>query len=133
MVQTAAMKKLTALSLALPLALSGCISYHIQDDGITRAQIGETVRVDGPSVTPLKLLEDSRCPKAAQCVWAGQVRISATVSWGSTVSVQELTLGKPVPVADGQLTLVEATPDRRADTTLYPEDYRFGFTFAGGL
>lgn len=115
------------------LALSGCITYKTQHDGITRAQFGESVVVDGPRVTPLELLEDSRCAIGTQCVWAGQVRIRIRVSWGSTTETRDITNGKPLPVADGQLELVEVMPEKRAGITLYPEDYRFGFKFAGGL
>lgn len=115
------------------LTLSGCITYHTQHDGITRAQFGESVVVDGPRITPMELLEDSRCAIGTQCVWAGQVRIRISISRGSTVDMREITLGKPIPVADGQLELVEVMPEKKAGITLYPEDYRFGFKFAGGL
>ncbi|MDE2596329.1 MAG: hypothetical protein KGL44_05555 [Sphingomonadales bacterium] len=130
------MKRLVLPALAVllaPLLLSGCIAYHIKDDGTDRAEIGETVIVGGPKVTPLKLLEDSRCPQGVQCVWAGQVRIEVRVDLGSRSETRELTLGKGEQVADGTLTLVEVMPEKRKDTTFYPEDYRFGFRFAGGL
>jgi hypothetical protein len=120
-------------AMVLPLVLAGCVSYHIKDDGTARATIGETVKVGGLAVTPKELLEDSRCPEGTQCVWAGQVRIKAMVAYGSAGEMREMTLGKTVPVADGQLQLVEVMPLRKAGITLYPEDYRFGFRFAGGL
>jgi hypothetical protein len=126
------MKHLILTSL-VALSLSGCITYRTTSDGITRAHFGETVRVDGLKVTPLKLLEDSRCPRDVQCVWAGQVRIAATISWGSRVEQVEITQGKPVPAADGTLELVEVTPETTSNITLYPDDYRFGFKFSGGL
>ena len=40
------MKRL--ILLALPLLASGCITYHTNSDGITRAHLGESVVVDGP-------------------------------------------------------------------------------------
>ncbi len=126
------MKRFPIIALAA-LTLSGCISYHIQDDGVTRARFGETVAVDGPKVTPLALLDDSRCPVGVQCVWAGQVKITVRIDTGKGSETRELTLGKGEPVADGQLELVEVMPEKRSDTTLYPEDYRFGFKFAGGI
>lgn len=88
--------------------------------------------VDGPSVTPLKVLEDSRCPMNARCMWAGQVRISLRVGRGKTV---EITSGKPIHVADGTLKLVEVRPDKVAGTNngaIKPAAYRFGFRFRGG-
>lgn len=113
--------------------LSGCVSYSVKNDGIARAGISETVRVDGPKVTPLELLEDSRCPQDVQCVWAGRVRISAKVELGSGTRTHEMTLGQPIQVADGKLTLVEVQPEAKSGRNIYPEEYRFGFTFAGGI
>ena len=126
------MKQLALIPL-LALTLTGCVTYRTDGDGITRARFGEAVRVDGPQVTPLKLLEDSRCPEGVQCIWAGQVRISAILTLGSRVKNVEMTQGEPIPVADGTLELVEVMPRRQANVTLYPDDYRFGFRFSGGL
>jgi hypothetical protein len=39
------------------------------------ARIGEAVYVDGPIIKPVAVIEDSRCPKGVDCVWAGRVRI----------------------------------------------------------
>ena len=122
-----------ALAALAPLLLSGCITYHTRSDGIVRAKLGETVSVGGPRVTPLKVLEDSRCPARVQCVWAGQVRLSARIETGRGAETRELVSGKPIPVADGSLTLVEVMPPRDKAAAPYPEDYRFGFTFDGGL
>jgi len=119
------MNRSAFLMLAVPLALSGCITFNTVDDGIARARIGETVAVGPLRVTPEKLLEDSRCPAGVQCVWAGRVRIAARVNDADT----ELTLGQPVAAGGGQVSLVEVYPPRRKDTTLYPDEYRFGFTF----
>lgn len=113
--------------------IAGCVSYKVRQDGIARAGIGQTVYVDGPKVTPLKLLEDSRCLAQVQCVWAGRVRIEARIDLGSRSETRELVLGQPTTVADGSLDLVEVYPEAKADRTIFPEDYRFGFRFAGGI
>ena len=126
------MKRLLFMTLA-SAALSGCVTYHVRGDGIARAGLNQTVRVDGPRVTPLAVLEDSRCPMNARCVWAGQVRLKVRVHLGVRDEERELTSGKPVQVADGALELVEVQPDRVAGETLDPKDYRFGFRFMGGL
>lgn len=116
------------------LALAGCATVPSNNDGIARARIGQTVYVDGPKITPLAVLEDSRCPMNARCVWAGQVRLSVKIHLGSGSQVHQIVTGKPFPVADGTLELVEVTPDRVAGEKPFPEqDYRFGFRFTGGL
>lgn len=106
-----------------------------QDPALTYAGLGQTVRVDGPRVTPLEVLEDSRCPMNARCVWAGQVRVRVRIESG-TGGIVELTSGKPVNVADGTLELVEVRPDKVAGSgngAVTPTDYRFGLRFMGGL
>lgn len=122
-------------ALLVPTVLTGCVTYHVRSDGISRAALGETVRVDGPRITPLEVLEDSRCPMNARCVWAGQVRLKVRLQLGSGNRELELTSNKPVQVADGSLELVEVQPDRVAGEgqALDPKDYRFGFKFMGGL
>lgn len=120
-------------ALALATTLGGCVTYKTHSDGITRIRIDQTASVDGPRVTPLKLIEDSRCPKGAQCVWAGRVRVTVRINLGQRNELRDLTLGEPQPVADGTLTLVEVLPIKKAGDTLYPDEYRFGFTFAGGF
>ena len=115
---------------AAAASLTSCVTYHLRDDGIARARFGETITVSGTQITPVKMLEDSRCPQGVQCVWAGRVRISATIKSGSTSDTRELTLSEPISVADRQLTMVEVYPDPRKDRTVYPEEYRFGFSLA---
>ncbi len=118
-------RPLTAL--ALTFALAGCITFRTVNDGITRAQIGETVQVGPLAVTPIKLLEDSRCPQETQCVWAGRVRISARIDGGEPI---ELTQGQPFALGGRSLTLAEVHPEPRKDVTRYPDEYRFGFTLS---
>ena len=135
-----------ALSLLVPaLAIAGVLSGALSGCATTRAapagssplawaRLGETVYVDGPRVTPREVLEDSRCPADVRCVWAGQVRLRADVTLGSGTQAHELTLGKPVQVADGSLELVEVRPVKPArGQAIAPESYRFGLRFMGGL
>jgi len=102
---------------------------------LTYAALGQTVSVGGPRITPLAVLEDSRCPMNARCVWAGQLRLRLRIDSGRGGTV-ELTSGKPITVADGTLELVEVRPDKVAGGdnhgALDPSAYRFGFRFMGG-
>ena len=89
--------------------------------------------VDGPVIKPVAVIEDSRCPMNARCVWPGRVRLK--MFWVRSRGNQEfeLTLGEPTPLADGSITLTSVRPDKRTDVVLKPSDYRFSFSFAGGL
>lgn len=102
---------------------------------LTYAALGQTVTVGGPRITPLQVMEDSRCPMNARCVWAGQVRLRVRIESGRGGEV-EVTSGKPVTVADGTLELVEVRPDKVAGSDTHsgidPSAYRFGFRFMGG-
>lgn len=114
-----------APALIAPL-LAGCVSFNTVQDGITRARIDETVTVGPLRVMPTRLVEDSRCPVGVQCVSAGRVRLAVRIDGAEPV---ELTLGQPATATGGALTLAEVYPPRRTDWTLYPDEYRFGFTF----
>lgn len=114
----------TALLLApaMLMTLSGCITFRTVDDGITRARIGETVAVGEHTIMPVRVIEDSRCPTTTQCVWAGRVRLAALVDG------TERELASDAAASETPVRLVEIYPARRADTTYYPDEYRFGFT-----
>jgi hypothetical protein len=127
------MKTLSILAVSLALAACATIPAEPQD-GIARTALNERIYVDGPYVTPLAVIEDSRCPMNARCVWAGRVRLSVRIDLGSRSETREIATDAPIEVADGQLALVEVRPDRvTGDRPATPKPYRFGFTFAGGL
>jgi hypothetical protein len=121
--------------LAAPLALAACTTVPpAPSDGIARAGLGERVHVDGPWVTPLEVLEDSRCPMNARCVWAGRTRLTVRIDLGSRSETREIATDQSIQIADGELALVEVQPDLMAGEQASPQKpYRFGFTFAGGL
>ncbi|MBM3595373.1 MAG: hypothetical protein FJX31_06230 [Alphaproteobacteria bacterium] len=126
------------LAAALSLALAACARMHSAPassaepgPSLAWAALGERVYVDGPAVTPLEVLEGSRCPADVQCVWAGQVRIRAMIHLASDDLERELTSSKPVPVADGSLELVEVKPATHSRAAIAPGDYRFGFRLMG--
>lgn len=100
---------------------------------LSSGRLGERVQVDGPAVTPLEVLEDSRCPAGVQCVWAGRLRLRATIHLGAADETRDLTLGEPTQVADGTLELVEVSPVPVAGGMIAPTDYRFTFRFDGGI
>lgn len=96
--------------------------------GIYATEIGATIDLGaGLSVRPLSVIEDSRCPSNAQCLWAGRMRILANVSGRQT----ELTLGETTETQSGAVSFVIASPGPWAE---WPSDelgprppYRFGF------
>ena len=117
------------------LALAACATRPaapVRSDGL--AHLGEATRVGTLVVTPRAVVEDSRCPINARCVWAGRTRLSVRIDLGSGSETREIASDAPIQVADGQLALVEVQPDRTAgEQPREQKPYRFGFTFSGGL
>jgi hypothetical protein len=94
------------------------------------ARIGRTATVDGLRVRPLALVEDSRCPMNARCVWAGRVVVRVAVSGRGRTVTRLLTLGEAMDHAGGKLSLVAAEPNRMAGAPQAPaRRYRFTFSY----
>lgn len=111
--------------------LVGCASTHPVEGPVC---LGQMAAVNGPRVRADRVIEDSRCPSDVQCVQAGRLIVQVTVFGGGWSRQLDLQPGVPVNVADGNLTLVGATPLPR---TKWPrtkmQSYRFTFKFQGGL
>ncbi|UYK65057.1 hypothetical protein NG831_12460 [Xanthomonas sacchari] len=124
--------KVKLLAALLAISFAGCAAggpVAIQPiEGPVR--LGEIAAVDGPRVRPDRVMEDSRCPADVQCIQAGRLVVRTTVLGGGWSKEMDLTLGVPVPVADGMLTLVDATPVPIASETA--ASARFTFNFQGG-
>jgi hypothetical protein len=127
--------RLAILALPAALALSACATTRGAPlpDG-SNVALGQKAYVDGPLVQPVEVLEDSRCPMNARCVWAGRVRVKMVWIRGNGKKQPfEATLGEPVQLADGQFTLESVRPEKMTNVKIKPSDYRFSFRFAGGL
>ena len=123
-----------ALLLALP-ALGGCaiipdtprVGQEAASQG-TPIALGQSAWLGDAIVTPLAVVEDSRCPVDAQCVQAGKLTVSTRITsthWQQTVP---LTLGEPYRVMSRNFVLVSATPTNSAGQDIPPGAYRFAFT-----
>jgi hypothetical protein len=124
------MKKLLALAL-LPL-VTACATTASARPAEGPARLGQTVYVGGITVRPERVIEDSRCPANALCVWAGRLVVRATVRGGRWKRTVDLEVGKPVQVADGALTLDRVLP-AKYNKPIKPSAYRFAFRFEGGI
>jgi hypothetical protein len=118
------------LSIAAPaVLLAGCATVPTASpDGF--ASFEETTRAGRVVVRPDALVEDSRCPMNARCIWAGRVVVDTTVWVDSQKYPARLTLGEPFAIAGGQLVLDSVEPSRTTQDGAIPaEDYRFHFDF----
>lgn len=127
--------RLVALALPAAIALSACATTTRAPlpDG-SNVALGQKAYVDGPIVEPVAVIEDSRCPMNARCIWAGRVRVQMLWHRGNGEKQPfEVTLGEGTQLADGKLTLEAVRPEKRTDAAIGRRDYRFSFRFAGGL
>ncbi|MEK7228323.1 MAG: hypothetical protein AAB681_03140 [Patescibacteria group bacterium] len=79
-------------------------------------------------VKPLEVLEDSRCPIYAKCIWMGTVKLRVKVTNKAGVSAEGIvTLGEPKTIAGVVVTLTEVMP-AKTDKVLILSDYKFTFS-----
>ena len=122
---------LAALAMTLSLSITGCVATQqvARDDGY--AHLNEPTRAGPLIVRPTKIVEDSRCPINARCVWAGRLIVRASVSFDNHSETHDLTLGEPVAIAGGTLVIDSAEPGQLAGQKTKPGDYRLHFTYDG--
>lgn len=120
---------LAALAMTLLLPIAGCVTTQqvARDDGYAR--VNEPTRAGPLIVRPTKIVEDSRCPVNARCVWAGRLIVRAIVSFDDHSETHDLTLGTPIAIAGGALVLDSGEPGQLAGQETKPGDYRLHLSF----
>ncbi len=89
--------------------------------------IQETVQIGQIALTPLEILEDSRCPIDVACIQAGSVRVNVRVVSGGEEQEIEFIPGIAVLIEEVTITLQEVLPEKVSTETLDDSDYRFVF------
>jgi len=117
----------TLLALAALPMLGACATVPANAGSV---RLGQTATVGPLRVTPVKVLEDSRCPMEARCIWTGRVRLEVRVSHAGHSGIHELATDKPLAVAGGSLELAGVMPPRSTQRRISPRDYRFTFRFS---
>ncbi len=80
----------------------------------------------GPRVTFERVLEDSRCPSDAICVWIGEVVVEVTIAGASPSSVS-LRPGESTSWRGFRVRLVEVQPYPSTSGPIEPSQYRASF------
>ena len=116
-------------SVIAALGLTACASLPtgapMRTDGLAR--IGQSTRVGAMIVTPQAIVEDSRCPINARCVWAGRLVLATRISGAGWRETASLTLGEPYSTHGSGLALVSAEPGKMAGSPPSPPASLFGF------
>ncbi len=123
------MKAITTL---IALALAGCATTPPIAAGPT-AGLGQVAGGNGLTIRPIKVIEDSRCPAAVTCVWAGRLTVRARMNGPGWTQIRDFELGVPQAVDQHRVTLIAAEPQKQVGTETDPRAYRFTFDFQGGI
>jgi len=123
------MKAVTAM---FALALAGCATIPPAETGPT-AGLGQSASGNGLTVRPIKVVEDSRCPAAVNCVWAGRLTVRARMNGPGWTQIRDFELGVPQAVDQFRVTLIAAEPQKQAGAEIDPRAYRFTFEFQQAL
>ena len=91
------------------------------------ARIGQEVSGLGVRITPLEILEDSRCPADVMCIQAGTVRVSTRLISGLGEAKQEFRLGQPITTEAEEITLIKVSPEPKAGVKINDSDYVLQF------
>ena len=113
----------------IALALTACATVPPANVGPT-AGLGEVATVDVVRIRPIKLIEDSRCPALARCVWEGRLTVRARMSGPGWTQVRDFQLGVPQAVDQYRIALIQAEPQKAASGPIDPRAYRFTFALS---
>ncbi len=93
----------------------------------TTVGLNQQIMLNGIRITPLAVIEDSRCPTDVQCIQAGTVKVSIMLESGSIKQPANTTLGSSVSFMNKNVKLTAVTPSRSSKQTLTTSMYRFTF------
>ena len=116
------------LVLLTSLALTACATVP-PVQSIPTAGLGQIAAGNGLQIRPIEVVEDSRCPAAVNCVWAGKLTVRARMNGPGWTQIRDFALGVPQAVDQHQVTLVSAEPQKQAGAEIDPRAYRFTFQF----
>ena len=82
-------------------------------------------RSHGLTVEFVRVVEDSRCPTDATCVWAGEVKVQvATRTAGAGAVQHEIKAGGHATVGAFRVHVVDVQPERLSTRAIPQEEYR---------
>lgn len=104
------------------------ITTKPREEGVdVAAMLGKSTVYGGLTITPIKVLQDSRCPVDVTCIQAGTVVLEAMVDNGIDSVIQAFTLGTSLLTTEGNITLQRVEPSALSTEVLTGGEYRFYF------
>ncbi len=99
-----------------------CPDSQIKEE--TTATLNQKILNGGIYITPLEIVEDSRCPPDVTCVWAGQVTLKVRLEKEKVSKEVVLWQRTPVTFEGNEISFVGVIPENKIKP---PVDYRFKF------
>lgn len=118
--------RLFSLSIVALLAACATVPTPFAAEGST-VEIPNGVHVGTLVAVPQVLLEDSRCPMNARCIWAGRAVLSTRIYGPDFDETVPLVLGEPYALHGTSITLTSVQPEKMAGEEIPAPTYRFGF------
>ncbi len=105
------------------------VAHTVNGTTTVSMRLREEARIMGLIVRPIDVVEDSRCPRDVDCVWAGRIQVAFAVSRpgisGSTVVVLENRKPFDIGGTSVRLTLGEVSPIPSMDREIEDNEYLF--------
>lgn len=73
---------------------------------LVKIPLGESILIENHTINFIKVIEDSRCPKDANCIWAGRAKILVEVTYEEETEKREIVFGKVNPGESDSLELI---------------------------
>lgn len=87
--------------------------------------LGQAVKVGDLAVTPIAVVEDSRCPINARCFWAGRLIVRTQIDGAGWRDTTDITLGESYGTHGTVVALVSGEPGKVSQRETQPHEYRF--------
>ncbi len=76
----------------------------------TSTKIGQKILSNGVYITPIKIVEDSRCPTDVVCVWAGRIILEVRLESGNETKTLNMEGGEKI-IFGGKTISYSVTPE----------------------
>ena len=96
--------------------------------GKVTLMLGQQAVFKDVRIRPLEVVDDSRCPMNARCIWAGTVRVRTEIVSAMGTSTDIIELGKSVTTEAEEVMLFAVTPDTMAGDPIENSEYRFTYS-----
>ena len=105
-----------------PATKTAALSQEIQLSQHEHVEYGQQAELD---VEFVRVVDDSRCPKDATCVWAGEVNVQLATRVGAAEAVMhEIKAGQSASVGPYRLSVLAVGPERISTQPISPQAYR---------